>query len=136
MIITFIRCYGSIPMPHFRIPLTTTEFEIPDEWWAFAEMNKFTLDGVRHYPASRGSDWKPVSIDEVEPPKRNGGIEPFKKYKLMPVLFAFQSPECELPPVEVCEASEGPYRFKVRNGYHRYYASLAVGYRKLPVSHA
>ena len=65
-------------MPHFRIPLTTAEL-----WWAFAEMEKFTLDGGRYYPASPGSDWKPVAIDEVEPPKRNGGIKPFKKYKLL-----------------------------------------------------
>jgi hypothetical protein len=120
-------------MPRFKIPLTTTEFEIPDEWWVFAEMDKFTPDGGGYYPASPNSDWEPVSIDQLEPPKRNGGIQSFRKYKLMPVLFAFQSPECALPPVEVCEASDGPYRFKVRNGYHRYYASSAVGYRKLPV---
>jgi hypothetical protein len=32
---------------------------------------------------------------------RNSGVLPFKKYKMVPILFAFCSPECALPPIEV-----------------------------------
>jgi ParB-like chromosome segregation protein Spo0J len=48
-------------------------------------------------------------------------------------LLAFVSPECALPPVEVIRAFSGRYDLKIINGYHRYYASVAVGYTKLPV---
>jgi len=109
------------------------QFEIPDEWWTFAEMAGFTPGGGGYYLTQANTDWEVVPIGEVEPPMREIGVPPFKKYKMVPVLFAFQSPECALPPVEVYAALEGPYRFKVRNGYHRYYASIAVGFSKLPV---
>jgi hypothetical protein len=44
------------------------------------------------------------------------------------------APESPLPPVEVLlKANPGQFRFTVHNGYHRYYASIAVGYQDLPV---
>lgn len=53
---------------------------------------------------------------------------------MVPIVFAFISPECALPPVEVGALTESAAcRFKVRNGYLRYYASIAVGYPLLPV---
>jgi hypothetical protein len=42
-----------------------------------------------------------VPLADIEPPLRNSGVPPFKKYKMVPVLFALASPECALPPVEV-----------------------------------
>lgn len=54
------------------------------------------------------------------------------KYKLVPVLMAFQSPECYLPPVELEALAGEPYRFRVLNGFHRFYASVVVGYASLP----
>ena len=122
----------------FETPVTGTRFEIPDEWWSFADMDSFTLQGGRFYPyhqimGAPGGDVEVVRLAEVEPPLRNEGVPPFKKYKLLQVLFAFQSPEGALPPVEVFLASSGRYRFKVRNGYHRYYASVAVGFAQLPI---
>jgi hypothetical protein len=120
-------------MARFPIPQLTTQFEIPDEWWAFAEMNTFTPGGGGYYPPPWTSDFEVAPITDIEPPMRDNSVPPFKKYKLVPVLFAFQSPECALPPVEVFLASEGRYRFKVRNGYHRYYASIAAGFTKLPI---
>jgi hypothetical protein len=68
-----------------------------------------------------------VPLSEIEPPTRNSAIPPFKKYKLIPVLFGFQSPESPLPPVEVLlKDRPDQFRFTVYNGYHRYYASIAV----------
>jgi hypothetical protein len=121
-------------VPRFLIPLMAALFEIPDEWWSFAEMGGFAPSGGGYYAPPPTSDFEVVAVEAVEPPMRNGGVPPFKKYKLVPVLFAFRSPECALPPIEVFSASEGPYRFKVRNGYHRYYASIAAGFTKLPVA--
>ncbi|MGH8488341.1 MAG: hypothetical protein ACREXS_05600 [Gammaproteobacteria bacterium] len=120
----------------FRTPCTHAEFEISDEWWSFAEMESFRPVGGGFYPYSPvcANLVEVVSLSVVEPPKHDVGVPRFKKYKMVPVLLAFQSPECALPPVEVVRLSESPrYQFRVRNGYHRFYASVAVGYHSLPV---
>jgi hypothetical protein len=110
-------------------------FNIPDEWWACADMDRFSMNGSQFYHVR--SDRKIIQIvplSEIEPPTRNADVPPFKKYKLIPVLFGFQSPESPLPPVEVLlKVPPDQYRFRVYNGYHRYYASVAVGYVSLPV---
>jgi hypothetical protein len=120
---------------HFETPGGDVAFDIPDEWWRFAEMDTFTLRG-RFYPYGPRGDQEidAVPLADIEPPLRNSGVPPFKKYKMVPVLFALASPECALPPVEVdALAGSSAYRFKVYNGYHRYYASAAVGYPLPPV---
>lgn len=58
-------------------------FEIPDEWWQFPEMDTFTLRGGRFYPyQSLPGDQKidAIPLADVEPPMRNCGVPPFKKY--------------------------------------------------------
>jgi hypothetical protein len=121
----------------FSTPRNDVEFEIPDEWWTFAEMNAFSTDGGGYYPYpfQCAKSVEIVELVDVEPPSRNDGVPPFKKCKLVPVLLAFTSPECALPPVEVeALSSDGRPRYRVVNGYHRYYASVAAGYTKLPVT--
>ncbi len=119
----------------FITPRSGVEFEIPDDWWIFSEMDKFSLNKGRFYPyCTKDSNIEVVDIYEIEPPTRNNNIQPFRKYKLVPLLMAFTSPECALPPVEVVPNKEfETYHFKVKNGYHRYYASIAVGYPMLPI---
>jgi len=110
-------------------------FEIPDDWWEFSEMNEFELNGGGFYPYSLSvQDVKIINIDVIEPPARNKNIISFKKYKLIPVLLGFKSPECALPPVEAqILNTSNTYKYKIINGYHRFYASVAVGYKKLPI---
>jgi hypothetical protein len=119
----------------FETPAGQVAFEIADDWWFYAEMDNFSAKRGRYYaypPHAQGVDVVPLS--DVEPPMRNSGVPPFKKYKMVPILFALSSPECALPPVEVgALAVRAAHRFKVHNGYHRYYASVAVGYPLLPV---
>jgi hypothetical protein len=117
---------------HFETSVTGARFDIPDEWWSFAEMDTFKRVS-EYYPPPRDKDFELVPLSDVEPPMRNLGVPPFKKYKLLPVLFTFWSPECALPPVEVSPVTGGRYHYRVCNGYHRYYASVAVGYTKLPI---
>jgi hypothetical protein len=118
----------------FRTP-SGVLFEIPDEWWACADMGTFSRGGSQFYPCWPASQQiQIVSLAEVEPPTRDPSVPPFKKYKLIPVLFGFQSPEGSLPPVSVSlRGAAGPYRYRVYDGYHRYYASVAAGYSSLPV---
>lgn len=116
------------------IPGTDIEFEIPQDWWLLCDMNTWNVEDYKYYPHN-GSlrETKFADIAHIEPPTRNNGIALFTKYKLVPILLAFTSPDCALPPVEVRAYSSGPYKYTVVDGYHRYYASLAVGYPMLPV---
>lgn len=120
----------------FRTSNSDVEFEIPDEWWSFSEMHSFQPNGggFYPYPPELAERIQVVPLSSIEPPIRSEGIPPFKKYKLVPVLLAFQSPECALPPVEVERStSSSQYQFRVRDGYHRFYCSVAARYSKLPV---
>jgi|tagenome__1003787_1003787.scaffolds.fasta_scaffold20963876_4 hypothetical protein len=121
----------------FKTPDGIVSFEIPDQWWSFAEMSSFSPTGggfFPYQPDTNGRDIVVVPLTDIKPPLRAANVPSFKKYKLVPILFAFLSPECALPPVEVNSVNPATkYRFQVYNGYHRYYASLAAGFTKLPV---
>jgi hypothetical protein len=120
----------------FQTP-TGIAFDIPDDWWAFAEMEKFSgIGGGFYFFGGQPNEHlaEVVELRDVEPPTRDTGVALFKKYKLLPILFAFKSPECSLPPVKVERLTlPNGYSYRVTNGVHRYYASAAVGYTKLPV---
>lgn len=119
----------------FTIPGGGRAFEIPDDWWLFADMEQFRPNSAGYYLYnSKCGPVEVVSLESVEPPCRDPGIEELKKYKLVPVLLAFQSPECALPPVQVKRVTPpSKYQYRVHNGFHRFYASVAAGYSKLPV---
>lgn len=127
--------YPYKPM-QFTTPNNDRTFEIPDDWWLFAEMDKFSplKCGYYLYSSDRDNLVEVVPIVKIEPPSRKSGVPAFVKRELLPILFGFTNPDCTLPPVEVTELPQtGRYRFKVYNGFHRYYASVAVGYTYLPV---
>ena len=90
--------------------------------------------GSAYYPYPSGLAVEIVALTDIEPPRRDAGLAPFKKYKMCPVLFAFQSPECALPPVIVEALSAGKaFRYRLVNGFHRFYASVHEGYTHIPV---
>jgi len=97
-------------------------------------MENFSVDGSGdYYYPKEDAKIQIIPLSEIEPPQRNKGIPPFKKYKLVPVLFGFLCPEPTLPPIEIEKLPEkSAYAYRVHNGYHRYYASIAVGYDKIP----
>jgi hypothetical protein len=109
-------------------------FEIPDEWWRFADMNTFSLDGARCFPVDPARVDDLVPVVDIEPPERDPGVAPFKKAKMVPILMAFVSSNA-LPPIEVCRLGvAAPYRYRLYDGYHRFYASVAVGYPMVPIA--
>jgi hypothetical protein len=116
---------------------TTTsgiEFDIADDWWNFAEMNNFSRGERTGYAYNGSAEIQEISVAEIEPPARKPGVEPFNKCRMVPILLAIRC--CvALPPVEIqpLNNSSLPYRFGVYDGFHRYYASVAVGFTDLPV---
>jgi hypothetical protein len=116
----------------FSTPAPGINFEIPDEWWTFVEIEGFAPAPNGFYPPNT-SDCVLLDLAEVEPPSRNAGVPLFKKEKFVPVLFAMRSEESTLPPIQVLPRTlPGRYRFRVFNGFHRFYASAAVGFARLP----
>lgn len=113
----------------FVVPRLESQFEIPDDWWEFCGMRSFKPQSAYYPYDPQAESAEVLSLQEVEPPQRNPGVALFKKYKLVPVLLAFTSPECALPPIHAVKTSGG---YAVRNGVHRYYASVAVGYSSVP----
>lgn len=118
---------------YIPVPDDTIKVEIPDEWWKFSEMDTFSPVGT-FYLYSPNDGVKIVPVAEVEPPQRNVGVTPLKKSRLVPILMAFVSKVNAVPPIDVSASAAGSrYKYRVANGYHRYYASIAAGYRDIPV---
>ncbi len=119
----------------YRVPHEDIEFEIPDSWWASADAEDFSPHG-RAFVASSSAEWPTtlVPVTDVEPPRRTPGVIGLTEDRTVSVLKAFRS-GVPLPPLEVYEPPD-PKRckFQVRDGYHRYYASIAAGFELLPVS--
>lgn len=107
--------------------------EIPDEWFLFSEMDTFSPAGT-FYPYFPMDGVIVVPISELEPPKRNAGVASFEKLRLVPILMAFASKGGTVPPIDVIASTNGShYKYRVANGYHRYFASIAAGYSDIAV---
>ena len=120
------------PMPH--LPL---EFEIPDAWlheagfqgqWPMGEAYRSKADAERILLTSV----EPVARFKESPKDGNG----FDRLRLINALRGILSGD-EIPPVRLMELpyldlSPSPYRYTVKDGYHRFFASIAAGFSILP----
>ena len=120
---------------YYRHPTEHVEFEIPDAWWVVAGATNFVPTRLAFVPAT-DPNWPTVlvPISDVEVPRRNDGVVGLHEDRTTSLLRAFFE-ESAVPPVEVHEPpGQNACRFMIRNGYHRYFLSIAVGYTLLPVS--
>ncbi|HXQ51990.1 MAG TPA: hypothetical protein VN802_12915 [Stellaceae bacterium] len=125
-------------MPNFPC-----EFEIPDAWLGEAGIAGFT----RTETAYRSSqDAVLVPLREIEPPYRKPALardwRGFERARLISILKGIIA-GAEIEPVPLLElpagsfvvptfVRPGPYDYQVRNGFHRFYASIAAGFEYLP----
>jgi len=108
------------------------DYVIPSNWLAFCEIDSWQASS-QCYPWSGDQPVDLVALSDIRPPRRDPGLEPFRKYKLVPVLLAFMSPECALPPLALEPLpADSDFKYCVTNGFHRFYASRAVGYACVP----
>lgn len=121
----------------FQMPNYPCEFELPDEWLDQAGMRTFT-------PASPayGSIACAVLVAtrEIEPPFRKLEVgkdwRGFDRKRMIRVMTGIVT-GAEIEPVPLCELDDdgnppAPFRYRVRDGFHRFYASVAAGYGSLP----
>jgi hypothetical protein len=75
-----------------------------------------------------------LTLSSIEPPKRSAGTPQFDEKRMRDIFRAFTT-DTPLPPIEVIrEVFRQQYRYRVRNGLHRFYASAAVGFTCIPVA--
>ena len=102
-------------------------------------MAKFVLTGSAFEAVQRPDE--PVLVVptlKILPITRDPNIEGFSESgfiedRMTDILRAI----CEnkpLPPVQVHELMSGSYRYKIYDGFHRYYASIAAGFSDLPIT--
>jgi len=112
-----------------------SDSEICNDWYIEAGCDAFTPSD-NSFRAQPNENWPVIEIpiDLVRPPKRNPGVERLNRERSISILKAFAT-GAPLPAIEVDEppSLEG-YRYRVRDGYHRFHLSVAVGYSRLPVS--
>ncbi|SAL67242.1 hypothetical protein AWB69_07688 [Caballeronia udeis] len=122
----------------FRFPLLPAEFEIPDSWWADAGMAAF-CPGAPSYRCTL--DAIVVPLREIEPPFRNPEVMldwcGFDRSRMIRVLSAMAT-GAEMPPDRVvalpsADDPAAPFAYRVCDGFHRFYASIAAGFEMLPV---
>jgi hypothetical protein len=122
----------------FRFPLLPAEFEIPDSWWADAGMAAF-CPGAPSYIST--PDAIVVPLREIEPPFRNPKVMldwcGFDRSRMIRVL-SWMATGAEIPPVQVvalppADDPAAPFAYRVCDGFHRFYASVAAGFEMLPV---
>jgi hypothetical protein len=115
------------PMPNYPC-----EFEIPDAWISEAGMEGF----IRASPAYRSTPTAvAVPLREIEPPYRTPWTPKdgrgFERTRLVSVLSAIAE-GVEMKPVPLLKLPAGePYVYRVRDGYHRFFASIAAGFECL-----
>jgi hypothetical protein len=130
----------------FSLPRFPCDFEIPDDWLDAASFRNFTAST----PSFRSTpDAVFIPIAEVEPPSRfttsPNSWRGFDRDRMVRALDAVVT-GAELPPIPVVLLPELDdrlattpayyrcrfYNYRTRDGYHRFYASVAAGFEFLP----
>ncbi len=145
----------------FTLPHDLSEFEIPDAWWVESGAPGFAPSAPA-YAAEAGvvklseeltsqsdktirSHYCPTQLVAalyVAPPGPAAGVAAqsfagsgpaFHQASMIGVLQAMRS-GVQLRPIEVLRGVPGEARLVPRDGFHRFYASVALGFPMLPVA--
>jgi hypothetical protein len=123
----------------FPLPLLPAVFEIPDDWLDQAGMSSFTPSKPA-YVSAQSMD-REVRLREIEPPFRLPEYPldhcGFVRQRMVNILTGFVT-DAPVPPVDIIELTRSgfrqlPFRFRLVDGMHRFYGSLAAGFTHVPV---
>jgi hypothetical protein len=114
------------------VPHSNRKFVVPNEWWTDAGMDGF-VPNSEYYPTRKSSGFEIVAVEDVEPPERT--IEMFwrDRESVLEVLRKIRTGEEQEPIVVWSKEKRGTKNFMVKDGFHRFYLSIAIGYRKIPI---
>jgi hypothetical protein len=124
----------------FQLPRYPGLFEIPNDWLEEAGMTGFSADtaAFRHT-----GDTKLIALADIAPPDRMKTTENdwrgFCRERMVRVMSGIARgdvlpavPLWRLPDEEFWTAR--PYEYRPRDGYHRFYASIAAGFTSIPAT--
>jgi hypothetical protein len=77
-----------------------------------------------------------MALTDIDLPRRNEGVtldaNGFGRARMVRILEGIRDDEA-LPPIYVEPADPGQRRYRLRAGFHRFYASLSCGFSHIPV---
>jgi len=114
------------------------KIELPDSWWAEAEMAGFVPQRRAFRPdrrAERGVEVFEASIEDVAPLERAPGVGIFNdnaqataRERVVRILRDFRE-DVEIWPIHLVKLAPGAkFRYRIGHGSHRFYCSLAAGF--------
>jgi hypothetical protein len=117
-------------------------FDVPHEWWIESGIANFRPPSQAYrVKAQPDRDVYTVRIDDVAPVERRLREGVFRKHPMKPlsakdrvleILRGFAAND-EIPPVQVVRLSASErYRYKLTDGAHRFYLSIAAGFTHVP----
>jgi hypothetical protein len=112
--------------------------ELPDSWWAEAEMANFVPQARAFRPdhrAESGVEIFEASIEEIAPLERAPGVGIFNdndeasaRERIVRILRGFRE-GVQIPPIHLVKLTpRAPFRYRIGDGSHRFYCSLAAGF--------
>jgi hypothetical protein len=129
-----------MPPLRFSMPNFPCELELPDEWLTEAGLNGFMPTTLAYHSTS---DAVLVPLREIEPPFRTPECSKdwrgFDRRRLLAALKGIVA-KTEIEPVPLVKLSPrsqlvpAPYGYRVRDGFHRFYASVIAGFECLPAT--
>ena len=118
------------------------EIELDSAWWAEAGMEDFAPTSRTYsVDSSAAGDHRifEVSIEDVREVSRTPGVGVFNdneqmsaRERVLQILRGFNTGTKIAPVKVVCEPPGSRYRYKLVNGTHRFYCSLAAGFSHVP----
>ncbi len=100
-------------------------------------------DFTRRGPAYRSSGAEVFALDDIEPPFRLASTpldwHGFDRARFAFILEGFVA-DAELPPIKILilpkltDISGQPFKYRVLDGVHRFYASIAAGFESVPAT--
>jgi len=116
----------------FTLSQQSIEYEIPDDWLNETGAMNYKPNSVT-YRSSLNEEYttelKPIV--ELQAPIRNEGITWFKKERMVSLINGVLTDE-KLPPIEA-HLKPGESQLRVKDGFHRFYMSHALGFKYIPL---
>jgi hypothetical protein len=107
-------------------------YQIPPEWLAEAGWQNFAPS----WSSFRCEEPHIlIALADIEKPKRDPGVtlaaNGFRHDRMVRILAGIRKNDA-LPPLSVEDADPGEKLYRLRAGFHRYYASIAAGFSHVP----
>lgn len=122
------------PLKWFNFPRGGA-FSLPTEWWIEAGMDLFQPGEELSYARTAHPPSKLYPVRAIEPPhmgqRLRRGHGGFTHDRMVNVLREIARGR-EIRPIEMIEGASDEYSYRVKDGAHRFHASVVAGFPLIP----